>query len=335
MQCGTGLRRGTLLAGLAWVVGSAATGKSGEGVRVAWFNGSFMPEEDVRLSIEDRAFKYGDMVFDVCRTFVGRPFKLDRHVERLFDSLKYARIDPGLSESEFVELSLEVLERNASLLGPNDDYWLRQYVSRGLDALSHQALDAGPPTVLIRCEPLDFRPMARGYRDGVKLATPSVRKAHAECGDPKAKHSNYMNLIIGDLETPVGYLSLLLDVDGYVAEGFGWNFFMVKHGVLRTPPLGSILPGISRETVIELCAEERIPFSDAPITLHDIYTAEEAFLTSTSFSILPATSLNDVPIGDGKIPGPITGRLLKAWFDLVGLDFVSQALTRLEAPTLA
>ena len=304
-------------------------------MRVAWFNGSFMPEEDVRLSIEDRAFKYGDMVFDVCRTFGGTPFKLDRHIERLFDSLKYARIDPGLSERDVVDLSLEVLKRNVGLLGPNEDYWLRQYVSRGLDALTHQALDAGPPTVLIRCEPLDFRSMAHGYRHGVKLATPSVRKAGAESGDPKAKHSNYLNLIIGDLETPAGYLSLLLDVDGYVSEGFGWNFFLVKNGVVRTPPLGSILPGISRETVNELCLAEGIPFSDAPITLHDVYTAQEAFLTSTSFSILPAASLNDVAIGDGESPGPVTDQLLKAWFDLVGTDFVDQALAHLEAPAPA
>jgi branched-chain amino acid aminotransferase len=302
-------------------------------MRVAYFNGEFLPEADVRISIEDRAFKYGDMVFDVARTFAGTPFKLERHIERFAESLRYVRIEAPLSPQEFVETSLDVLSRNVHLLGPHDDYWLRQYVTRGIDSLSHRARDAGPPTVLVRCEPIDFGLFAQAYADGVRLQTPSIRRVPPECLDAKAKIGNYVNTIMGELEVPEGLMGLLLDVEGYVAEGMGWNFFVVKDGVVLTPALGSILGGISRETVLELCGELGIPARETRLTLHDVATSDEAFITSTSFCVLPVASTNRVAVRD-VVPGPVTTRLTRAWCDLVGVDFVEQARAHLLAPAL-
>jgi branched-chain amino acid aminotransferase len=272
----------------------------------------------------------GDGVYDTTRTFGGKIFKLSEHLERFYRSLKYMRIDPGLGKEKMADLTLQVLEANLHLLGENDDFWVTQRVTRGVPVDDHPSPAVFRPTVLILCQPLPFAARAKYYRDGLPVIFPSVRRTPPECTSPRAKVQNYINLVQGNLEVQAqnpDAWPILLDINGNVAEGAGSNFFIVKQGVVITPKEQYVLPGISRETVLELSGELGIEAKEEDIDLFDVYTADEAFVTSTSFCICSVSSVNGAIIGSGGIPGPVTGRLLKAYSELVGVDIVGQYLS--------
>jgi branched-chain amino acid aminotransferase len=301
--------------------------------RVAYFNGKIVPESQVLIPFRDRSFKYGDGVFDMTRTFGGRIFKLREHLERLERSLKYAGIDPGLSIDEMAAISQEVLERNLPLLKPNEDYWVGQRVTRGVDLVGGDFWESAGPNVIIECTPLPFKARAHLYRDGIDVIFPSMRRVPPECLSPNVKSHNYLNLIMGDLEVksynPNAW-SVLLDTRGFLAEGTGSNVFLVKDGVLYTPKEQYVLAGVSRETVIELAEALKLKVVEADLTPYNAYTADEAFITSTSFCICPVRSFNNKTVADGRVPGPLTKRLTDAYIDLVDCDFVDQYLQHLE-----
>ena len=300
--------------------------------RVVYLNGKIIPESTATISIHDLGFTLGDGVYDMTRTFEGRIFRLEEHIERLYRSLKYMRIDPGLSQVEMADLSRQVLEANLGLLGKNEDYWVGQRVTRGRQLLHEFGAAKPVPTVLILCQPLPFAARAKYYREGLPVVVPSIRRTPPECMSPRAKVQNYINLVQGDIEAraqnPDGW-AILLDMNGNIAEGVGSNFFIVQQGKVLTPREQFILPGISRRTAIELCRELDIEVREVDIDLYDAYTADEAFITSTSFCICPVSSVNGVTLGDGSIPGPVTTRLLGAYGELVGLDIVEQYLSHL------
>jgi branched-chain amino acid aminotransferase len=301
--------------------------------RVAYFNGEYLPESQVRVPFRDRSWIYGDGVFDVARTFNGRVFKLEEHVERLYRSLKVLRIDPGLGAEEMTLISREVLERNLHLLGPDDDYWLAQRISRGVHKVDGDNWDHYGPTVIVECMPLPLKARARLYRDGIDVIVPSIRRVPPDALTPRAKTHNYLNLITADLEVhardPEAW-AVLLDVNGNLCEGLGSNIFVVRDGRLLTPHERYVLPGVSRATAIELAAQAGIPFAEADIDLYDAYTAEEAFITSTSLCLCPVRSVNGNPVGAGTVPGPLTKRLSDAYARLVNCDFVAQYLKHLQ-----
>jgi branched-chain amino acid aminotransferase len=301
--------------------------------RIAYFNGEFMPESQVLVPFRDRSWIFGDGAFDVARTFKGRVFKLEEHVERLYRSLKVLRIDPGLSPSEMIEVSRQVIERNLHLLGPDDDYWVAQRISRGVQQVDGDLWEHHGPNVIVECMPLPLRARARLFRDGIDVVVPSVRRVPPDSLTPRAKTHNYLNLITADLEVhaqnPDAW-AVLLDVNGNLCEGLGSNIFVVREKKILTPRERFVLPGVSRETVMELAAELDIPLAEADIDLYDAYTADEAFITSTSFCICPVRSVNGNTIGDGSVPGAITKRLTDAYARLVGHDFVAQYLRHLE-----
>jgi len=168
--------------------------------RIAYFNGQFVPERDVRVPFRDRGFKYGDAVFDTTRTFGHRVFKLAEHVERLYRSLRYLRIDPGVTPEKMISITEEVLRRNLSLLEPDEDYWVTQRVSRGLEAAYRDVWNQEGATVIVECVPLPLRERAPLYRDGIRVMTPSVRRTPPEALSPRVKTHNYLNLIAGNLE---------------------------------------------------------------------------------------------------------------------------------------
>jgi branched-chain amino acid aminotransferase len=300
--------------------------------RVAYFNGKIMPESQVLVPFRDRSFKYGDAAFDMTRTFNQRPFKLKEHVERLYRSLRYLRIDPGIRELEMIQISEEVLARNIHLLSENEDYWLGQRVTRGVDAVGDEGWDHRGPNVIVECTPLPLKARARLYRDGIDVIVPSVRRVSPSSLAPRAKTHNYLNLIMGDLEAkardPQAW-SVLLDINGNLAEGTGSNIFLIKDGKLRTPREQFVLPGISRETVTRLAHEEKIPFEEHDLDEYDAYNADEAFLTSTSLCVCAVRTINGAAIGTGKVPGPVTERLTRAYVRFVGCDFVAQYLHHL------
>ncbi len=170
------------------------------GQRVAYFNGRIVPEREVRVPFRDRGFKFGDAVFDTTRTFGHRIFKLREHVDRLYRSLRYVQIDPGLPPARLIEITEEVLRQNLRLLEPDEDYWVTQRVSRGLEPGDQPIWDQTGPTVIVECLPLPLRARARLFRDGIKVIVPSVRRVPPECLSPRAKTHNYMNVTLGDLE---------------------------------------------------------------------------------------------------------------------------------------
>ncbi|GAB4187620.1 MAG: branched-chain-amino-acid transaminase [Thalassobaculales bacterium] len=299
--------------------------------RVAYLNGRFVPESECVVSFRDRGFKYGDAVFDMTRSFGHRIFKLKEHVERLYKSLKYLEIDPGLSPAEMIRLSEECFARNRHLLGPDDDYWLGQRISRGPgDSFEGQATP--PATVIIECTPLPLKYRARLYRDGIDVIVPSVRRTPPDAMSPRAKTHNYINLILGDLEAkaqdPEAW-AVLLDHAGNLCEGIGSNIFLVRDGTLFTPRTQFVLPGVSRQHTFEMAEQIGVKVVEADLDLYDSYTADEAFLTSTSLCICPVRSVNGRRIADGKVPGPVTARLIEAYAKSVDCDFVAQYLKQL------
>ena len=295
--------------------------------RVAYINGEILPESEVRIPFRDRGFTAGDTVYDTARTFSKKIFKLQEHLDRLYNSLKYMRIDPGLSKEQMRDLTMQVLEANLSLLGETDDYWVSQQVTRGVPT------DEGlKPTVLIDCAPLPFEARANYYRDGIPVIVPSVRRTPPEAMSPRAKVHNYINLQLAEMEVKAqnpNAWPVLLDMNGNLAEGPGSNFFIVKDGALITPREQYILSGLSRKTAIELALELGVEVHEVDIDLYDAYTADEAFVTSTSFCICPVSSVNGNDIADGAVPGQVTSRLMNAYSGLVGMDFVQQYLERL------
>lgn len=298
--------------------------------RVVYLEGRLVPESRAVISVFDRSVQWGDAVYDAARTFNHRPFKLREHIDRLYRSARYTRMPIRLAPEAMETHTLEVIEHNMPLLGSNDDDMIWWTVTRGVNPVTRSVLDCHEATVIICTFPVPFRAFAKWMIRGARVVTPSVRRTPPECLDPKAKVSNKMNHILADLEVkgadPEAY-SLMLDVTGNLAENSGANFFFVKRGQLCTPTGYNILEGITRATIIELARSFGTPVVEGSFTPYDVYTADEAFLTTTTYCILPVAQLNGAPIGR-ETPGPLTQQLIAAWNTLVGVDIVAQALNQ-------
>lgn len=203
---------------------------------IVFFNGELKAESQVGISIRDRGYLYGDAVFDAARTFNGTPFRLPEHVHRLYDSLRYLRIDVGMTPPEMEDWSRQVVEHNYKLLPPGQDMWVMQRISRGIEPILPG--DVMRPTILIETHPIPFARRASLYRDGAAIFTPSVPRIPPRFISPRAKTHNYLNLILGDLEAqssdPDAW-SVLLDESGNLTEGRGSNIFLIKDGTVATP----------------------------------------------------------------------------------------------------
>jgi branched-chain amino acid aminotransferase len=299
---------------------------------IVYLNGSYVPESQAKVSVLDSGFNAGDGVYDVTRTFGHKPFRLREHTARLFRSLRYTRIDCGIVPQEMEKITLEVLERNQPLLGKDDDVALWQVVSRGVrSSRGHRA--AGHATVTVYCIVIGFQDFAREYIEGVKLVIPSTRRIPPQCLEPKAKITNKMNHNMAIFEAKQAdprAIPLMLDLDGNISESNAHNFFLVNGGKLCTPSNKNVLDGITKDAIFSLAAELGIEVVDGNFTPYDAYNAEEAFLASTSPTILPVQSINGVrPTAD--VPGPVTKRLMQAWSEMVGVDIIAQALSHLDA----
>jgi branched-chain amino acid aminotransferase len=302
--------------------------------RVAWFNGKVVRESEVLIPFRDQGFLRGDAVFDMTRSFNGKAFRLEEHIARLYRSLKYLDIDSGLSPVEMAAISENVLARNRHLLGPGEDYWLAQRISRGINRVQGDNWDHYGPNVIVECVPLPLRERAKNFRDGIDIVTSSLRRTPPDSLSPRAKMHQYLNLLLADREVKAQNSSawaVLLDVNGNLSEGQGSNIFLVRDGRLQTPRERYVLPGVSRQATIDLARQIEIPFEENDLDLYDAYTADECFLTSTSLCICGVRSLNGRTFAAGQVPGPVTQRLTDAYKEMVGCDFVAQYLRRLEA----
>lgn len=299
--------------------------------RMVYLNGSLVPESQAVISVFDRSVQYGDAVYDAARTFGRRPFKLREHIDRLYRSCTYTRMPLRLSPDEMEKQTREVLEHNLPLLGAADETMIWWSVTRGVSSVTRLVGESKDATVIIYTFPVPFGAFAKWVTRGARVVTPATRRTPPQCLDPRAKVSSRMNNILADMEAkasdPEAY-SLMLDVNGNVAENSTGNFFFVRDGTLCTSGAGMALEGVTRATIFELAQGAGIPVATGEFPLFDVYLADEAFLTATSFSILPVASVNGKAMTGGA-PGPVTQVLTKGWSELVGVDIVKQALGHL------
>lgn len=297
----------------------------------AYLNGEMVRGPDAVIPLTDRGVQWGDAVYDSIRTYGGEPFQMPFRIDRFFRSLNYARIDIGLSKEALRQATEAVIAANLPLLGPDDDIGVNYYVSRGSMATTDGLTPAG--TVAIFCRIVAFTGFAKFYVRGAPAVIPATRRTPPECVSPKAKVANKMNHFIAEMEAKANNpdaFAVMLDLNGNITESSGANFLFVSDGRIKVPDTRMVLSGADMAAVSQLAGNMQIGCDEGSFTTYDVYNAEEAFLTTNSFGILPIVSLNGLPIGTGRV-GPVTRRLMDAWTELVGIDFVGQALAHLPA----
>ncbi len=298
--------------------------------RTVYLNGEFVPESEARVSIFDSALMFGDMAFEVTRTFQGRPFRLRHHMERLYGSLRLLEIDSGLTLEEMEELTVQTLERNLSTEPSQMDWQIMHDVSRGPLPLYQTAFPEGVrPTVSINCWPLitHMGRFSSNYDRGVDLVIVPQQAVPAHLVDPKAKTRSRLHYQLAQLQGArmgENKWPILLDPDGFLAEGPGWNVFLVKDGALLTPEGRNILRGVSRGATLDVAQEIGIPTREVNLGRYEALQADEMLCTSTTYCVVHARSFEGQPIGDGQ-PGPIFRKLIEGWKRMAGVDFVAQA----------
>lgn len=298
--------------------------------RLVYMNGAFVAESEAKISIFDSALMFGDMVFEMTRSFNGKQFKLREHLERLYLGIKILHIPIDMTIEEMERACYETIEKNIPAFEEHDEHRLMINVSRGPLGLYAPVFGGHiEPTVVIADFPLKWTvaAMAPLFDTGINAVIPSQRAIPASLMDPKIKNRSRLFYQMANIEVSQfkgeNNWALLLDPDGFITEGTGDNFFIVKNGKVITPEGRNILRGVSRQYVFELSNQLGIEFEEANIEPYDVYEAEEAFMTGTPFCLLPTVSLNGIKIGDGKM-GKISKLLLKQWSENVGLDIENQ-----------
>ncbi len=297
--------------------------------RTVYLNGKFVPESKASISIFDRGFTSGDGIYEATRTFGHTLFRMNDHIDRLYNSMGYCRINIDLSPAEMESICFDLVERNLGLIGEDDDYSLWHVITRG--ARVPGTTTTTGPTVAVFLQPVDFSRYAPAYLNGTILVTPATRRIPPQCLDPKAKITNKMNhnqALFEAQQVDAAAIPLMLDMDGNLCETDTTNVFFISKDKLFTPMARNVLGGITRQVVFELAEKLGFEVVEGDFTPFDMYTADEAFLSGTSGSITPVNSLNGKKIGD-NLPGPVTLRLIAAWNELVGLDYVAQAIRHL------
>ncbi|HEV3145030.1 MAG TPA: aminotransferase class IV [Gemmataceae bacterium] len=294
-----------------------------------YLNGEMVPASQARLPIYDAGIVQGATVTEQTRTFRHQPWRIEQHLDRLFHSLKLAGISIELTREELRSISLRLVTQNAKLIDPEDDLGLIQFITAG-EYATYAAGMGRPartsPTVCIHTFRLPFELWARKMREGVHLITPSIRQVPPECTPPHMKCRSRMHYFLAEQEvrqTDPQAWALLLDLQGHITETNAANFLMVEKGTIVSPRFSATLPGISRAFVCELAGKLGIQFEESDITVDGALKADEAFLTSTPWCIMPVTKLNGTVIGAGR-RGAIFYRLLNAWSSAAGIDIARQ-----------
>ena len=300
-------------------------------MRKVFMNGSLIDEKDAKISIYDSALMFGDMVFEMTRSFNKQQFELKKHIERLYVGLKILRIDPEMSPEKMERHCYEVIEANEPYFNEDDEHRLMIDVSRGLLGIYQDIPDLkNGPNVIIADFPLRWtvRGMGKLFDHGINAVITSQRAIPATLMDPKIKNRSRLFYLMANIEASQfdgeNNWALLLDPDGFITEGTGDNFFIIKNGSIISPEGRNILRGISRDYVADvLCPQLGLNYIEKNIEPYDVYTSDEAFMTGTPFCMLPVTSLNGVAIGSGQV-GKIFNLLLSTWSENVDLDIKSQ-----------
>lgn len=299
-----------------------------------FMNGTLVPETEAKVSIYDSALMFGDMVFEMTRSFNKIQFKLKEHILRLYAGLKILRIPISMTPEELEQACHQTIKANEPLFAKNDEHRLMIDVSRGILGLYQgiEGLHKGT-NVIIADFPLRWTVTGMGvlFEQGINAVITSQRAIPSSLMDPKIKNRSRLFYLTANIEAAQvsgdNNWALLCDPDGFIAEGTGDNFFIIKNNRVITPEGRNILRGISRQYVLEeLCPACGLKAEEKNIEPYDVYLADEAFMTGTPFCMLPVTSLNGNPIGNGKV-GNIFSKLLRQWSKNTGVDIQAQIQT--------
>ncbi|OGX06732.1 MAG: branched-chain-amino-acid transaminase [Omnitrophica bacterium RIFCSPLOWO2_12_FULL_50_11] len=301
---------------------SKSFGKSGKGLRTSptelhvYLNGEFVPKREAKISVFDHGLLYGDGAFEGIRAYNCLVFKLEEHLTRLGESAHSIMLRVPLSSEELTEAIVETLKRNRLR-----DSYIRVVVTRGEGDLGLDPRLCEKPNIFIITDKIILYPESF-YRNGMDIITvPTVRNI-PEAINPALKSLNYLNNILAKLEASNSNYkeALMLNDAGYVAECTGDNIFMVKNGILQTPPTYvGVLRGITRQAIMDLALRNDIPCQERVLTRHDLFNADEVFLTGTAAEVVPVVKVDGRKIGTGK-PGKMTRKLMSAFRDLTKRD---------------
>lgn len=277
-----------------------------------YINGRLYDKADAKISVYDHGLLYGDGVFEGIRSYGGRVFRLEQHLERLWESAQAIRLEIPMTREQMADAVYQTLRANGI-----EDGYIRLVVTRGAGTLGLDPNRTSDPQVIIITDHISLYPREL-YERGLELVTVATMRNHPAALNPRIKSLNYLNNILAKLEGLQAGCSeaLMLNVKGEVAECTGDNIFLVRAGALYTPPLDAgILAGITRGVVIELAAQAAIPVHEVPLLRHDVYVAQECFLTGTAAEIIPVVKVDQRTIGSGS-PGPITRSLMEQFRQL-------------------
>jgi len=277
-----------------------------------YIDGAFLPESEAKISVFDHGLLYGDGVFEGIRFYNGRVFRLEGHLDRLWDSARAIALTVPISREEMTAALVETVRQNELR-----DGYIRLIITRGIGNLGLNPETCKRSSVIIIAATIALYPEEQ-YERGLDVITCGTRRMSPAALSPQVKSLNYLNNILAKIEAMQAGAGegLMLNEQGYVAECTGDNIFVIKRGILTTPPISAGgLRGITRDVVIEIAREFAMPFQEPELTRYDIYTADECFLTGTAAEIIPVISLDKRTIGSGK-PGPVTARFTARFHEL-------------------
>ncbi|MFF2480534.1 branched-chain-amino-acid transaminase [Paenibacillus sp. NPDC058071] len=283
-----------------------------------YLNGDYVSKEDAKISVYDHGFLYGDGIFEGIRIYNGNIFKCKEHLDRLYDSAKSIMLDIPLTQEQMQEALVETIRRNEMR-----DGYIRLVVSRGPGNLGLDPKRCPTAWVIIIVEQLTIY-SEEAYRNGLVSVSVSQRRNIPDALNPKIKSLNYLNNILVKIQANLAGVgeAIMLNSQGYVAEGSSDNIFIIKNGTVYTPPcyVGA-LEGITRGAIIELCGKLGYKLKEEPFTLHDVYVADEVFFTGTAAEVIAVREVDGRTIGEGKA-GPMTTSLLQEFRAIVEKDGV-------------
>lgn len=292
---------------------------------VGYWNGEFVPEEKMALPVTDRGVAHGVAVTEFVRTFRGRPIFLPAHLERLQKSAQDCRIPLAISAGELTTSLNQLLEHNYALLTESTDLGVIISATPGMNA-TYAGGRPVQPTLFAHTFPLPAHLWAEASEKGTRLAVSTVPQVPSQCVPVTAKSRSRMAWYLAEQDVRErfpGAQALVLDLDGYIRETSTANVFVVIQGEIVTPPASQVLPGVSRQTTIDLAEAMGLPVQQRPLTIAETLQADEMFVTSTPYCLLPVRELCE-PAREWTPPGPLTSRLLQAWWDKTGLNVHEQ-----------
>jgi branched-chain amino acid aminotransferase len=276
-------------------------------------NGKLVDKSEAKVSVYDHGLLYGDGVFEGIRIYSGKVFRLREHIDRLYESARHIYLEIPWPRERMTEEVVKTVQANNKV-----DGYIRLVITRGVGNLGLDPTKCGTPEIIIIVDDISLYP-SKYYEEGLEVITSSFIRNHPNALSPRVKSLNYLNNILAKVEAVRAGCqeAIMLNHVGEVAECTGDNLFVVKHGAIRTPPSSAgILEGVTRNAVIELAREAGIDIREAVLTRHDVYSADEVFLTGTAAEVVAVVKADGRPIGTGK-PGPVTRQLRERFQALV------------------